>query len=521
MSNNEREHTLIARPVSLPGYSPRQWCAVCGKTTIDKPSLNCEATDCPNLCHPRCLGTRISFNCSEVTALRQAKGISHPVVHLTDTSQAPQPGSLPDGSEDNDDDEDSELSLLQQPELIRIVKSLRAELKKAKAALASYDPSTHYLAEKRDSVVSVLNFLDNIIATKSNVEGLETKASACTARAERVDADWQQLIHTNQASRTWWTSKKPRPLASVTPGPPPAPSEPRRARTAEAADRSTPTPSPRDPSPPPASTTTQELDASPSPASTTTQEQDVNPAPANNATQEPLTLPTPSHQTLNTTNITPPPQTHASTTTTAPSLTTATTTTPSTHTAPLTTPSTTSTNTAQHYSTRRNRAHNRRRPRPSRRAQGQETTPTLGPVPTSAPRQAPAAAAGVAPRTRGRNYCGFCRRRGHSEESCYRKLRCEFCGRLGHTLQECRSRLGQERQDSFLRTILEEQAHTRNLLLSSLNRIIGPENNLSPHPPHPHSLPTVALAPAGPPPPPPQAPQPYYHWNNAGQQRAR
>lgn len=60
-------------------------------------------------------------------------------------------------------------------------KSVKAELKKTKAALRTYDPSPPYLSEKHDTVVSILNFKDNITATKTSVKGLGKRPIACIA----------------------------------------------------------------------------------------------------------------------------------------------------------------------------------------------------------------------------------------------------------------------------------------------------------------------------------------------------
>lgn len=55
MSAAQGDHVLISRPAGLPGYAPREWCAVCGKNTANYSTIRCAGDNCPNTCHVSCL----------------------------------------------------------------------------------------------------------------------------------------------------------------------------------------------------------------------------------------------------------------------------------------------------------------------------------------------------------------------------------------------------------------------------------------------------------------------------------
>ena len=57
--------------------------------------------------------------------------------------------------------------------------------------------------------------MDNITATKSSLEELEVKSTACTARPDKIDGDWLSEINSNTQLQAWWTSDKPRKLKKV------------------------------------------------------------------------------------------------------------------------------------------------------------------------------------------------------------------------------------------------------------------------------------------------------------------
>lgn len=81
-----------------------------------------------------------------------------------------------------------------------------------------------------------------------------------------------------------------------------------------------------------------------------------------------------------------------------------------------------------------------------------------------------------------RSYCQHCKRSGHTENDCFRKVKCNYCQRYGHTIQECRPRLEYERQESLFKQLSAEQAKNNAWLLHSLTK------NLS------HSAPTQDLS---------------------------
>ena len=71
-------------------------------------------------------------------------------------------------------------------------------------------------------------------------------------------------------------------------------------------------------------------------------------------------------------------------------------------------------------------------------------------------------------------YCSYCRKRGHKEESCYRRRNCTYCHRRGHQINECQSRLQEERQEIFFKNLIQEQRQNNNLLVSSIQRYLTP-----------------------------------------------
>ena len=87
MPGDVNHHRLITRSPGLSGYQPGRWCAVCGKTTLNKSIIDCSSGDCPNTSHTTCLVDKDTFDCCEVTALRTALGITAPVVYQVDSTE--------------------------------------------------------------------------------------------------------------------------------------------------------------------------------------------------------------------------------------------------------------------------------------------------------------------------------------------------------------------------------------------------------------------------------------------------
>ncbi|KAK3852132.1 hypothetical protein Pcinc_041267, partial [Petrolisthes cinctipes] len=95
-------------------------------------------------------------------------------------------------------------------ELINIIQSLRRDNRRYKLTLSYFDRTSKDLAENRDAVVTVLNFIDNIAATQTSLNNLTVNSIATTAKESNIDKDWQKLLTNNKVTRDWWNSDKPR-----------------------------------------------------------------------------------------------------------------------------------------------------------------------------------------------------------------------------------------------------------------------------------------------------------------------
>ena len=51
----EAAHRFIGKPSGIPGYGPRNLCAVCGLSEDQSRDLQCTEEGCPNLYHIDCL----------------------------------------------------------------------------------------------------------------------------------------------------------------------------------------------------------------------------------------------------------------------------------------------------------------------------------------------------------------------------------------------------------------------------------------------------------------------------------
>ena len=202
----QTRHTLIARPAGLPGYAPREWCAVCGKTTANLDIQKCIGVSCSNTCHNSCLDGNQNFNCSEVANLRTVLSIPDRVLYINTATE--------DISSDNTD-EDEDLFKLGNRELVTIIRRLQAEITRKNSILKFFDSISNNIASKRDAIVTVLEFIDNIAATKSSLEELEVTSVACSACPDKIDEDWSAAIAADQQLNTWWNSGKPRNLKKV------------------------------------------------------------------------------------------------------------------------------------------------------------------------------------------------------------------------------------------------------------------------------------------------------------------
>lgn len=210
ISPNEHRHVLIARPAGLPGYAPREWCAVCGKASGNGPILKCLTTDCPNVCHITCLDESENFTCTQVPNLRTALNILDGVIYV-DGPQSTDQAEVPVDNEDINE----ELLLLGSNELVAIIRRLQTELTRKNNILSFFSSMSHNIAKQRDALTTLLQFIDNVTATTSSLEELEVKSTACTARPDKIDEDWLMEINSNTQLQAWWISDKPRKLKKV------------------------------------------------------------------------------------------------------------------------------------------------------------------------------------------------------------------------------------------------------------------------------------------------------------------
>ncbi|KAK4302215.1 hypothetical protein Pmani_025680 [Petrolisthes manimaculis] len=116
---------------------------------------------------------------------------------------------------DDDDDDIEDLLQLDRRELIENIRQLRKELKRKKTILRFFEATSQTLAKKRDAVVTVLDFIDNICSTRSSAEELDTRSIAATAKSHRIDEEWDRQVASSDETANWWKSAKPRPLQST------------------------------------------------------------------------------------------------------------------------------------------------------------------------------------------------------------------------------------------------------------------------------------------------------------------
>ncbi len=473
----------IDRPSRRPGYRPKYWCAVCGKKVLPKTetAIPCITKNCPNWCHVDCfyLTDELIFNCEDTIILRKQAGIPNPIEFFdpkkdlrgektnpaspststssdtqtdpaspsTSTSSDTQTDPAPPSTSSNthlhcnrptnevneresevdaaNQEDDSELLELEPQRLVSIIKQLRAELRRKKNILSFFDTTSKRIAEQRDAVVTILEFVDNIASTKSSFEELDVRTIATSASPEWIDKQWQDRVSTNQASSEWWSSKKPRKLRS-------AARQHKRGVNASTETCDIPTPA-----------TSSECQTTGTTRDTTNQRSDNTGPPIPQNTQDTptetcdLLLPATSSE-CQTTRATGYTTNHRSNHTGRPI----------------------------HHNThnRSNNITSQRQVRPAPHSQAHSTTRS---------RQAPA----TSPRTTrppGRGFCRHCRRSGHTEDTCFRRKKCDFCQRQGHTINECHTRLEQMRQENFLKQLSAEQAKNNALLLQTLSKNLVP-----------------------------------------------
>ena len=205
-NNHFHKHELIAGPSGLSGYIPREWCAVCGKSSGKTAIFKCSDDNCPNICHKSCLDVRDFFDCFDVQELRNKLDIHHPVVYV----------DLDDDSlEESEDNYEDDLNQLSNQELIITIQNLRKELGKKSTALSFFDSFIRDLTKQREALVTALDFIDNLASYKSTLEELDFRSIASTARPEKIDEEWERKINSDQNSMSWWSSDKPKKLKNL------------------------------------------------------------------------------------------------------------------------------------------------------------------------------------------------------------------------------------------------------------------------------------------------------------------
>ena len=390
---SEKRHCLITRPVGLPGYAPKAWCAVCGKTTSNLSTQTCVTTDCPNVCHTDCLNGEENFNCFNVDTLRSVFDIPDAISYVEYSDDV-------NANVNPENDLDSELQNLEKNELVSMIKRLRAEIIKKNSILSFFSTTTADLANKRDAVVTVLDFIDNLLATKTSLEELEVNSVACSACPEKIDEDWCTAVESDENLKSWWESGKPKKLK----------------RTCFTGERN-------------------ELP-------------DSLQKKQHNLRKQHQQLNQPDHQPREDQN-------------------------------------------------NRQRRHphyqNHRQPQAQTRGSRNYRHPVLQNISRnhqqlnniSQDRREVNTFLGRQERSNNNSsrgfdvsFCTFCRKRGHTENKCRKKVICEYCSRTGHKIHDCRSKQQEERQERLYRNILAEQNQQNQLFMQSIHRSF-PVNQIS------------------------------------------
>lgn len=199
-------HRKIARLEGRSGYIPTQYCCVCGLAG-NRNFIPCSADDeCVNVCHVSCAGEVSTFCCSDVSALRAAKGFAGAVKYvLNDINKA---------AEDSKEEEEEPLLLLSKEDLIQKIRDQTAEINGYQSAVKRYRELMTQFAAKRDAINNVLTFLDEISAAVDNIQITSTSVRSVktTAIPEGIDRDWEVLIESCPTTSDWWKSDRPKRL---------------------------------------------------------------------------------------------------------------------------------------------------------------------------------------------------------------------------------------------------------------------------------------------------------------------
>lgn len=429
MTVEAEKHKTIARPAGISGYTPQSYCSVCGKTTANSPFRACVGENCDNSAHISCLGTNTEFSCSTVGSLREALSITAPVSYVDRNSASLNSSESSTESNSSAEDDTADLLKLQPTELVDIIRGLRVELSRKNKLINFYNKVSSNISGARDAVVGVLEFIDNIAANHSSLEAFDTRTIASSARPEWIDNAWINHVTANQDTQDWWMSENPRSLRSTTTALPPGP------RLISPEQQVTSAPSTE------ASTQSDTNESTQTQPETRGQRvlitpQSVSSAPARDP---PGAEPNSAQQRPN-----PASQNHSA--------------------QPL------SGNLRQQGTSRPARTsstgvfvdNNRGQESQNKKVNKNKRLPKSFPSSANQARTAPL------------QFCNFCRRKGHTEINCLRKIKCDYCHRQGHSIQDCHTRLAEERQQKFFQRLSSEQAQNTTILVQSLSRLIAP-----------------------------------------------
>ena len=272
------------------------------------------------------------------------------------------------------------------------------------------------IAKHRDTVVSVLEFIDNIAAVKSTCEELEVKSVACSAFPNKIDEEWNGEINSNPDLCEWWNSGKPRRLKKVC--------------NFQSVTENTPTTSETQPSQNTITNSENRQFHNTREVNTTQQRgQRARYGRVGNR-QEQNRKPS---ETVNPRDRNPQMQNQSR-------------------------PYRRTINSNQ----RRNTFNNSQR-------RGSDTNYYSdrynNRIFDSDFQQSEII------------YCTSCKRRGHTDDTCNLRKKCSYCNRQGHNLQDCRTKQQEERQENLFRNLILEQAHNNASLIQTVQRLIVPIQN--------------------------------------------
>lgn len=189
------QHFGIQRPKGLPGYTPRIWCCICGRAAKEGNYYVCPGDGCMNKCHKECLGDNEEFLCSMAEDLRAQQSILEPVTYMQHLS-----------NESDVEEAEEDLSQKSKEELIGEIKLLRAKID-------SYTPVNKYLGRlcqeigsKRDAIVGVLEWIDNLSAAINTAGVSLTVEAECQTSPDRSLQENRRVTQNN--SRKSWNNKK-------------------------------------------------------------------------------------------------------------------------------------------------------------------------------------------------------------------------------------------------------------------------------------------------------------------------